>query len=92
LGKQGRVGYEKNFLRFHFAETGNNLVAILTLSLIATITGILLSFYYEPGSGAYQALKWIDTEVTNGLLIHSIHDHAGIADCDRADSNCGDVF
>jgi len=22
-------------------------------------------------------LKWIDTEVTNGLLIHSIHDHAG---------------
>jgi cytochrome b6 len=53
-------------------------VAILTLSLIATITGILLSFYYEPvAGGAYQALKWIDTEVTNGLLIHSIHDHAG---------------
>jgi len=51
-------------------------VAILTLSLIATITGILLSFYYEPVA-VYQALKWIDTEVTNGLLIHSIHDHAG---------------
>lgn len=53
-------------------------VAILTLSLIATITGILLSFYYEPvAGGAYQALKWIDTEVNNGLLIHSIHNYAG---------------
>ena len=53
-------------------------VAILTLSLTATITGILLSFYYEPvAGGAYQALKWIDTEVTNGLLIHSIHNYAG---------------
>lgn len=53
-------------------------VAILTLSAIATITGILLSFYYEPvAGGAYQALKWIDTEVPNGLLIHTIHDIAG---------------
>lgn len=53
-------------------------VAILTLSVIATITGILLSFYYEPvAGGAYQALKWIDTEIPNGLLIHTIHDIAG---------------
>jgi cytochrome b6 len=53
-------------------------VAIITLSLLAAVTGILLSFYYEPVSGgAYQALKWIDTEIPNGLLIHSIHDHAG---------------
>jgi len=28
-------------------------------------------------AGAYQALKWIDTEVPNGLLIHSIHNNAG---------------
>jgi len=35
----------KKILRFHLAATGNNLsVAIVTLSLIATITGILLSF------------------------------------------------
>ena len=27
--------------------------------------------------GAYQALKWIDTEVPNGLAIHSMHDLAG---------------
>lgn len=53
-------------------------VAIITLSLIAAITGILLSFYYEPvAGGAYQALQWIDTEVPNGLLIHSIHNRAG---------------
>lgn len=53
-------------------------VAIITLSAIAAITGILLSFYYEPvAGGAYQALKWIDSEVPNGLLIHSLHDSAG---------------
>ena len=53
-------------------------VAIVTLSAIAAITGVLLSFYYEPAAGgAYQSLKWIDTEVTNGLLIHTIHDRAG---------------
>jgi cytochrome b6 len=38
----------------------------------------MLSFYYEPvAGGAYQALKWIDTELPNGLLIHSIHNIAG---------------
>ena len=53
-------------------------VAIVTLSAIAAISGVLLSFYYEPAAGgAYQSLKWIDTEVTNGLLIHTIHDRAG---------------
>lgn len=53
-------------------------VAIITLSAIASVTGILLSFYYEPvAGGAYQALKWIDSEVPNGLLIHSLHDSAG---------------
>lgn len=53
-------------------------VAIITLSAIAAMTGILLSFYYEPvAGGAYQALKWIDSEVPNGLLIHSLHDSAG---------------
>ena len=53
-------------------------IAIITLSAIAAITGVLLSFYYEPvAGGAYQALKWIDSEVPNGLLIHSLHDHAG---------------
>jgi len=53
-------------------------VAIVTLSAIAAISGVLLSFYYEPAAGgSYQSLKWIDTVVTNGLLIHTIHDRAG---------------
>jgi len=53
-------------------------VVIITLSAIAAITGILLSFYYEPVAGrAYQALKWIDSEIPNGLLIHNIHELAG---------------
>lgn len=53
-------------------------VATLALSAIAAITGILMSFYYEPvAGGAYQALKWIDTEVPNGLLIHTVHNIAG---------------
>lgn len=53
-------------------------VAMITLSAIAAITGVLLSFYYEPvAGGAYQALKWIDSQVPNGLLIHSLHDSAG---------------
>lgn len=53
-------------------------VATLALSVIAAITGILMSFYYEPvAGGAYQALKWIDTEVRNGLVIHSVHNIAG---------------
>jgi len=66
-------------LRFHLAATGNNLsVAIVTLSLIATITGILLSFYYEPAAG--RGLPGIEMDRhrgSNGLLIHSIHNNAG---------------
>ncbi|OKH23127.1 cytochrome b N-terminal domain-containing protein [Chroogloeocystis siderophila] len=55
-------------------------VAIISLSVMAAVTGILLSFYYEPVAGrAYQSLNWIDTEIPNGLLIHSIHDIAGNA-------------
>lgn len=53
-------------------------IAIVTLSVIAAISGILLSFYYEPvAGGAYQALNWLDTEIPNGILIHTIHNYAG---------------
>ncbi|PPS42319.1 cytochrome b N-terminal domain-containing protein [Chroococcidiopsis sp. TS-821] len=55
-------------------------IAIITLSVMAAVTGILLSFYYEPVAGqAYQSLEWINTEIPNGLLIHSIHNIAGHA-------------
>lgn len=69
----------RNSSEFMLRRTATVLsVAIITLSAIAAITGILLSFYYEPvAGGAYQALKWIDSEVPNGLLIHSLHDMAG---------------
>ncbi len=53
-------------------------VVILSLSLTAAITGILLSFYYEPtAGGAYNSLKVIKSEIANGWLIQRIHEIAG---------------
>ncbi|MDX2099551.1 MAG: cytochrome b N-terminal domain-containing protein [Leptolyngbyaceae cyanobacterium bins.59] len=53
-------------------------VAILTLCLIAAVTGILLSFYYEPtAGGAYRSLQDVTTEISNGWLVRSLHDIAG---------------
>lgn len=53
-------------------------VAILTLSLIATVTGTLLAFNYEPtAGGAYGSIKQIVNEVPNGWLIKKLHDITG---------------
>lgn len=53
-------------------------VVILTLSLTAAVTGILLAFYYEPAAGAaYDSLQAINSEVSNGWLIKGLHDIAG---------------
>ncbi|GAC1481501.1 MAG: hypothetical protein NVS2B14_20980 [Chamaesiphon sp.] len=53
-------------------------VAILTLTAIAAVTGVLLSFYYEPVAGqAHIALQYIETQVTNGWLVQKLHDIAG---------------
>jgi cytochrome b6 len=53
-------------------------VAVLTLTLVAAVTGILLAFYYEPtAGGAYNSLQSLSAEVTNGWLIRSVHDIAG---------------
>jgi cytochrome b6 len=50
----------------------------LTFTAIGATTGIFLSFYYESVAGqAFQALRYIDTEVPNGWLIHKMHDVAG---------------
>lgn len=55
-------------------------VVILTLCLIYTSTGVLLSFYYAPtAGGAYQSLKMINTQVPYGWLFHRAHDLAGHA-------------
>ncbi len=53
-------------------------VMILSLSLIAAATGILLSFYYEPtAGGAYNSLRVIKSEIPNGWLIERIHEISG---------------
>ena len=53
-------------------------VMILSLSLIAAATGILLSFYYEPtAGGAYNSLRVIKSEIPNGWLIQRIHEISG---------------
>lgn len=53
-------------------------VAILTLSLVGTLTGILLAFNYEPAAGiAYDSIKTIETEIPNGWLIQRVHDLVG---------------
>lgn len=53
-------------------------VAVLTLSLIAAVTGVLLAFYYEPtAGGAYESLRLITTQISNGWLIQNLHNIAG---------------
>ncbi|BAZ65398.1 MAG: cytochrome b N-terminal domain-containing protein [Pelatocladus maniniholoensis HA4357-MV3] len=53
-------------------------VVIITLSLVAASTGILLSFYYEPAAGrAYQSLKLITDQVQYGWLFRKAHNIAG---------------
>lgn len=53
-------------------------VMILTLSLTAALTGVLIAFYYQPTSGgAYNSIERIVTEVPNGWLIQRLHSIAG---------------
>lgn len=53
-------------------------VAILTFTLTAAVTGILLSFYYQPtAGGAYQSLKAITEQVEYGWLFRKAHNVAG---------------
>ncbi len=55
-------------------------VVIITLSLIAATTGILLAIYYEPAAGrAYQSLRMIAQEVNYGWLFRKTHNIAGNA-------------
>lgn len=53
-------------------------VVIITLTLIGATTGILLSFYYEPASGAaFRSLEMITKEVSYGWLFRKAHQIAG---------------
>ncbi|MGF1480576.1 MAG: cytochrome b N-terminal domain-containing protein [Cyanophyceae cyanobacterium] len=53
-------------------------IATLALSLTAAVTGVLLSFYYEPtAGGAYNSLEMITSQVSYGWLIDRLHSVAG---------------
>ena len=53
-------------------------IAILTLAIIAAITGILIGFYYQPIAGnAYKSLAYIYEQVPFGWLIYGLHDISG---------------
>ncbi|MBD2090911.1 cytochrome bc complex cytochrome b subunit [Microcoleus sp. FACHB-1515] len=53
-------------------------VIVLTLTLVAGVTGVLLAFYYEPAAGrAYTSLQEIVNDVQNGQLILGLHNYAG---------------
>jgi cytochrome b6 len=70
-----------NSLKYNFVlrRTATILsILILTLAIIAGISGILIGFNYEPAAGdAYQSLAEIDTSLSNGWLIYSLHNLAG---------------
>ncbi len=53
-------------------------VVILTLAIVASISGIFVGFYYEPAAGnAYNSLQTISETIPNGWLILGLHDWAG---------------
>ena len=53
-------------------------VVILTLAIIATISGISIAFYYQPAaSDAYQSIARINESIPGGSLIYSLHNIAG---------------
>jgi cytochrome b6 len=70
-----------NSLQYNFVlrRTATILsIVILTLAIIAAISGILIGFYYEPVAGdAYQSLNQINNSISSGWLIYSLHDLAG---------------
>jgi len=53
-------------------------VSVLTLTLLAAITGGLLAFNYQPiAGGAFESLSQITTDIPFGWLIRRVHDLAG---------------
>jgi cytochrome b6 len=53
-------------------------IAILTLAIIASISGIAIAFYYQPTArDAHQSLEQIKGIIPNGWLIFSLHNWAG---------------
>ena len=70
-----------NTLKYNFLlrrTTTILAIAIITLAVVAAITGILIGFYYEPAAGsAYTSLAQIKSQVNYGWLIYGLHNIAG---------------
>lgn len=53
-------------------------VSIVTLTLLAATSGILIAFYYQPAAGAaYDSLQAIDQTIPFGWLVHTLHNLSG---------------
>jgi cytochrome b6 len=53
-------------------------ISMLTLSLVAAITGVSLAFYYTPDTNAANSsIEYINDRVANGWLVISLHNIAG---------------
>ena len=53
-------------------------IVILTLAIVAAISGIFIGFYYQPAAGdAYKSLSKIDNAIPYGWVIYSLHNLAG---------------
>lgn len=53
-------------------------VSIVTLTLLAATSGVLIAFYYQPAAGAaYESLQAIDQSVPYGWLVHTLHNLSG---------------
>jgi cytochrome b6 len=53
-------------------------IALVTLTITAAATGVLIAYYYQPEAGvAYDSLKFINQSVNYGWLVRRIHDLAG---------------
>ncbi len=53
-------------------------IAIFTLCLLAAITGVLIAFYYTPGTTtAHSSIEYINNQVSNGWLVTNLHNIAG---------------
>ncbi|HEY9630193.1 MAG TPA: cytochrome b N-terminal domain-containing protein [Coleofasciculaceae cyanobacterium] len=68
-------------LEYRFAlQRSATILAVTAFSLVllAGITGILISYYYQPtAGGAFSSLRQITESIPNGVLIRSLHDLAG---------------
>ena len=67
-----------NFLWLWRRTTTVLAITILTLAIVAAISGIFIGFYYQPAAGdAYKSLSKINTAIPYGWLIYSLHNLAG---------------